>query len=156
MPIFFIFNTCNPMDKRHLFCNSRAPVQSSERHLEGKDVSHRVKTWHKGPDMVLWWQETAWTKAERLLRGPLANVLVNGGNGEGDEAGDRQGGSCGYKEFEFCPKQDGKPLKGLEVGEVTEQIHVAERSPMQAYGDWPEETEVRERRPGLGKRGGEE
>ena len=118
MPIFCIFNICNPMDKRHLFCNSRAPVQSSERHLEGKDVSHRVKTWHKGPDMVLWWQETAWTKAERLLRGPLANVLVNGGNGEGDEAGDRQGGSCGYKEFEFCPKQDGKPLKGLEVGEV--------------------------------------
>lgn len=45
--------------------------------------------------MVLRWQETAWTKAERLLRGPLANVLVNGGNGEGDEAGDRQGGSCG-------------------------------------------------------------
>ena len=106
--------------------------------------------------MVLWWQETAWTKAERLLRGPLANVLVNGGTGEGDEVGDRQGGSCGYKEFEFFPKQDRKPLKGLEVGEVTDQIHVVERSPMQAYGDWLEETEVRERRPGLGNRGGEE
>ena len=106
--------------------------------------------------MVLRWQETAWTKAERLLRGPLANVLVNGGNGEGDEAGDRQGGSCGYKEFEFCPKQDGKLLKGLEMGEVTEKIHVVERSPRQAYEDWLEESEVRERRPGLGKRGGEE
>ena len=37
--------------------------------------------------MVLQSQETALTKAERLLRGPLAHVLVNGGESEGDEAG---------------------------------------------------------------------
>lgn len=54
------------------------------------------------------------------------------------------------------PKARWETPEGFGSGEVTEQIHVVERSPMQAYGDWPEETEVRERRPGLGKRGGEE
>ena len=55
----------------------------------------------------------------------------------------------GTKNLSFAQSKMGK---GLEVGEVTDQILVVERSPRQAYGDWLEESEVRERRLGLGKK----
>lgn len=47
-------------------------------------------------------------------------MLMNGGESEGDEAGETgkadHGGSWRIRSFEICPKQDGKPLNGWSGG----------------------------------------